>query len=188
MPPTPTDGRDRLPAAELVRHAAEAVLLALVLLAPWPFASVEPSWRFVLAAGIGLLTALWLAHTVLTRRFTFRADAVALGLFGLILLAALQLVPLPEAVVRVLSPAALEDWHFFRPDADEVLPGEADAPPARRHCRCPSTRRGPATRWSCSPPSSSSTASRGTSSPPARPSAGWPGPRSSTARCWRSSP
>jgi O-antigen ligase/tetratricopeptide (TPR) repeat protein len=118
--PDPADG----PAARALRAAAEAVLLALVVLSPWPFGSVEPFWEFVLLAGLAVVVALWAAHAVVCRRFTYRPDAVSACLLGLVLLTAAQLVPLPESAVRVLSPTRAH-WHqTLRPDVDEVLPGE----------------------------------------------------------------
>src|SRR5262245_5684862 len=116
--PDPADG----PPARALRAAAEAVLLALVVLSPWPFASVQPVWTFVLLAGLAVVVALWAAHAVVGRRLAYRPDAVSACLLGLVLLTAAQLVPLPESAVRTLSPT-LADWHrTLRPDVDEVLP------------------------------------------------------------------
>src|SRR5436853_95849 len=81
--------------------AGEAVLLALALLSPWPFGSVEPPYELALSAGVLLLAALWAAHAALTGRFRFRPDVVSVCLGGLALWSAVQLVPLPEAVVGV---------------------------------------------------------------------------------------
>src|SRR5205814_306411 len=59
-----------------------------------------------------------------------RPDPAAARLLGLVLLTAVQLVPLPELAVRAVSPTRAE-WHrTLRPAADEVLPGEpAPGPP-----------------------------------------------------------
>lgn len=114
------------PAARALRAAAEAVLLALVVLSPWPFGAVEPVWEFALLAGLAAVVALWAAHAVAARRLAYHADPVAACLLGLVLLAAAQLVPLPEPAVRALSPT-LAEWHrTLRPEVEEVLPGEAD--------------------------------------------------------------
>src|SRR5438270_10913768 len=96
------DDPDRLPAARHLRAAGEAVLLALVALAPWPFASNDPLFEFALTAGVVVLAALWAAHASLTRRFTFRIDVLSATLSGLVAVSALQLVPLPESGVRAL--------------------------------------------------------------------------------------
>src|SRR5262249_23177139 len=78
------------------------------------------------------LAALWAAHSILTRRLTYRPDAVSVCLLGLVLITAIQLVPLPESVARVVSPVAAE-WHrTLIPREPELLPGEAEADVPRR--------------------------------------------------------
>lgn len=120
------------PAARNLRVAAEAVLLGLVVLAPWPFASVTTPWAFVLLVGVALLTGLWAAHACLTRRLSYHPDLPSACLLGIVLLTAAQLVPLPGSVVRVLSPQAAE-WHrVLIPASPEVLPGESEATVPRR--------------------------------------------------------
>src|SRR4051812_14119145 len=98
----PTDpGRDDLPAARTLRAAAEVVVLALAVAAPRPFGSVTPAAGAVLLAGVAVLAGLWAAPAAVTRRFAYRPDPVSVGLLGLVLLSAVQLVPLPGPVVRV---------------------------------------------------------------------------------------
>ncbi len=117
-----------LPVARWLRTGGEGLLVSLATLSAWPFASVEPFWEHLLTVGVGLLVALWTAHAVLTRRFTFRFDLVSLALAGLLLLTAVQLVPLPLGVVKVVSPGRAE-WHeSFIPERLERLPGEPDTP------------------------------------------------------------
>ncbi len=121
--PDPVDP-DRLPAARLTRAAGEAVLLALAFLSPWPFGGVEPPYELALSAGVLLLAALWAAHAALSGRFRFRLDVVSACLGGLVVWSAVQLVPLPEAVVGVVSPERL-GWHrTLLPAVSEVIPGE----------------------------------------------------------------
>src|SRR5256885_3456626 len=123
----PLSRADEPAAARHIRAAAEVVLFSLVAITPWPFGAVSASWELTLYVGFTLLAGLWAAHAVVTRRFTYRSDPVSVCLLGLVLVTAVQLVPLPESVVRVLSPVAAE-WHrTLRPEAGEVLPGEADA-------------------------------------------------------------
>ncbi len=124
-----TDPRDRLPAERFVRTTGEAVLIALVVLAPWFFACAEPPFEFALATGVLVLTSLWAAHAALSGQFTVRPDVVTLGLSGIAVWSAVQLVPLPESVVGVVSPGRL-DWHrTLLPDQLEVLPGETGSAP-----------------------------------------------------------
>lgn len=119
-------------AAHTLRVAAEGLLLFLVAFSPWPFGCRVPRWEFILSLGILSFALLWAAHAIVTRRFSYRSDPISLCLLGLILLTAFQLVPLPPAVVGVLSPTALE-WHRnLIPEAPELLPGEAEAAVPRR--------------------------------------------------------
>ena len=120
--------RDRLPIARLCRVVGEAVLLALATLSAWPFAAVTAFWECALTVAVAVLAVAWAAHSALTRRFRFRPDAVSVGLAGLALLSAAQLVPLPLAVVRVVSPARAELHTALTPDRLEQLPGEPDPP------------------------------------------------------------
>lgn len=119
------DNLRRLPIARRIRVAGEAVLLFLVAFSPWPFASADPFWEYVATCGIGLLVWLWATYIVVVRQFSLRPDVVSIGLAGLMLLSAFQMVPLPDSLVGAISPKALE-WHrTFRPERDERLPGEA---------------------------------------------------------------
>jgi O-antigen ligase len=123
---TPTD---EPPAARLLRTAGEFLLVAIATLSVWPFGSVEARDVSHLAFAVLALAAAWAAHAVVTREFRFRPDAGSVGLAGIVLVAAVQLVPLPEPVVAVLSPLRAE-WHrTFLPAALEQLPGEAEAVP-----------------------------------------------------------
>jgi O-antigen ligase/tetratricopeptide (TPR) repeat protein len=112
--------------ARWVRAAGEGLLVGIATLSAWPFASARPLFEYLLAVGVVLLCGCWLAHAALTRRFTFRGDLVSLSLAGLLLLTAVQLVPLPLGVVQVLSPTRAE-WHeSLLPGQLERLPGESD--------------------------------------------------------------
>ncbi|OWK45202.1 TPR repeat protein [Fimbriiglobus ruber] len=104
-------------------------MYALVALAPWVAAGTTPAAEFGLALGGVLLAGLWAAHAVVAGRFAFRADVVAVCLAGLVAWSAVQLVPLPEAVVGVACPARLELHRTLLPDRAEVLPGETAAEP-----------------------------------------------------------
>jgi tetratricopeptide (TPR) repeat protein len=126
---------DEPPSAHTLRVAAEGLLLVLVACSPWPLGSRPPRWEFVLSVGVLGFALLWAAHAVVTRRFAYRSDPISLCLLGLILLTAFQLVPLPEPVVRVLSPTAVHWQRTLIPDVPELLPGEADAPQRSRWVR-----------------------------------------------------
>ncbi len=123
--------RDRTPAARYLRAGGEAVLLVLATLAVWPFAAADPVWEAATGGFVALLAGLWAAHAAVTRRARFKPDLVSGCLAGLVLLALVQLVPLPLGLVKVISPARAE-WHTaFIPTQLEHLPDEpaADARP-----------------------------------------------------------
>ena len=120
---------DRLPVARALRRAGEVLLLALVVLSPWPIACNEPAFELILGAGILTLVGLWLAYSTLVDRFTFCPDIVSVCLAGLILWTAIQLIPLPEFVVGWIAPARL-DWHRdLQPTLSEMLPGSLATTP-----------------------------------------------------------
>jgi tetratricopeptide (TPR) repeat protein len=127
--------RDETPAvrtAQSVRTAGVVLLLALVAISPWPFGSANPSGQFAVAGAILTLVGLWTAHAILTRRVRYRSDVVASCLLGLVILTALQLIPLPENIVRLLSPTVVEWNRALIPEASELLPGENESEVPRR--------------------------------------------------------
>ena len=109
-----------------LRSLGEAILLILVTVSPWLFASVDPPAEFALCSGVALLAALWAAHAALAGRITVRLDCVAIALGGFAAWSAFQLLPLPAAFVGVISPQRV-DWHrTLLPDTEELLPGESN--------------------------------------------------------------
>ena len=128
---------DEAPLPRTLRRAGEVTAGAMVALSPWPLASNAAGFEYVLALGVLTLTALWAAHAAAVGRLGFRPDVVSVALAGLALLSVVQLVPLPEAVVGVLSPARLE-WHrALTPAVEETLPGGGE--PATRATWLPLT-------------------------------------------------
>ncbi len=89
-----------------VRAAALAVTL-LTVLAPWPYASVEPLWRDALIAPLLLIGIVTLAAAVRRRgplaTLSGRAMALAALIPGVALLGA---VPLPAFLVDLVQPSA----------------------------------------------------------------------------------
>lgn len=95
-----------------------------MVLSPWFFACSEPPHEFALAVGVLLLLSLWAVHAALSGQFAIRFDVVTIGLAGITLWTAAQLVPLPESIVGVVSPGRL-DWHrTLLPERTEALPGD----------------------------------------------------------------
>lgn len=118
-------------ASRAVRRVGTVILLALVVFSPWPFASADPAFESLLSAGAFVLVALWAVHAALTRRLDCRFDVVTAALAGLVIWTAVQLVPLPEAVVGVVAPARLA-WHRdLTPEVLETFPGDPTLGAAR---------------------------------------------------------
>ncbi|CAN5613246.1 hypothetical protein BH11PLA2_BH11PLA2_46050 [soil metagenome] len=122
-----SDDADRLASPGLLRWAAEAVLLFLIVLAPWPFGSVEVWWESFLFAGITVLTLLWLAYALIMGRLSIRPDAVSACLLGFLLLSAIQLIPLPQTVISIFSSTRVQLHRDLLPAQTELLPNESTA-------------------------------------------------------------
>jgi len=96
-------------------------LLALLVAAPWPFGSATPRPGAILSAALYVLFGIWVFHLVSSgrlRRYPWTAGPwVAAGL----LLALMQLVPLPAGLLSPLAPASSEIHHPNDPVAAGVL-------------------------------------------------------------------
>ncbi len=108
------------------------LLLALVALTPWPYGTVTPYWQLLLCVGILALVGLWSAHALFTGRISYTPDLCSSCLLGLVLLTATQFTPLPESIVRLVSPASAERHHALLPDTTELLPDEAESEAQQR--------------------------------------------------------
>ncbi len=108
----------REPAARA--RLALAVLVALAVVAPWPFGSVGPTAILVLtAAALGTTGALL---ALASRRGGLALPAVPLWpLGGLVGLGLAQLVPLPPLVHSLLAPGSYAVWHPSSAAAAAVL-------------------------------------------------------------------
>ena len=86
--------------------ASEATLMAMACLSPWAFGAVEPWAEFALELGVVLLAVLAAIARPCTDRRRALTCVPSLALAGLVLLALIQLLPLPLAVLRAISPAS----------------------------------------------------------------------------------
>jgi len=100
---------------------ALTVLVALVVLSPWPFGSVHLRTTQAIAL-ISLVTALgaflWDGWH---RQLQLPPRAILWPLLGLWALAVFQLIPLPEGLHRWLAPGSAAVWHPAVPAAAAVL-------------------------------------------------------------------
>jgi tetratricopeptide (TPR) repeat protein len=126
------------------RWAIELLLLGLCLAAPWALGGTLPEAVLGLQIGTALVLVLWAARAVVTGSLPWRGDLPLAALGGLTLLAALQLVPVPAAALRVVSPGTLRTNEFLRPAVGEALPGEG--PGAARPAAFPVSLSPPHTR------------------------------------------
>jgi O-antigen ligase len=106
--------------SESASRAALVVLVLLAVAAPWPFGSAHP----LLARGIAIV-ALLVSLTALafpSRHFGLPRRLLVLFL-GLWLLGVVQLIPLPQALHRLLAPGSATVWYPADPVAAAVLGG-----------------------------------------------------------------
>ena len=105
------------PAPGLPSRLALVVLVALVVLAPWPYGAAHPrAVQAVAVIALAIALAAWL--------FAGRSPRVpfpAWPLAALLGLALLQIVPLPRAVLALVAPGPAAVWHPAIPAAASVL-------------------------------------------------------------------
>ncbi len=96
----------------------------MACLSPWAFGSVEAWAQFGLDIGVVLVALLWAVggRSVDRRRGLCCLPSVALG--ALVLLALLQAAPLPEGLLRVLSPASAQLRTSLVPRVGEIVGGD----------------------------------------------------------------
>ncbi len=124
----PAEQRPRT--APLLRAAMEGIVLLMVCLAPWAFGAVQPAFEALLYAGVALLALLWAARAILEGTASWRRCPVTVGLAGLFLVGAMQLVPLPHGLLNRLSPTAAGLYRELLPENREALPPPHAVPAA----------------------------------------------------------
>jgi O-antigen ligase len=98
---------------------ALVVLVAIAVLAPWPFGAVEP--RALLAVAALALATAALALVAGVRRGAALPAVPLWPLAGFLALALLQLVPLPDALHALVAPGSQAVWRPSVPEASAVL-------------------------------------------------------------------
>jgi O-antigen ligase/tetratricopeptide (TPR) repeat protein len=104
----------------------EGVVLALALITPWMFGGVDPVFEFAIAAGLALLLILWAALTIASGQLSITRCPVTLVLALLFLAGLVQLVPLPQTLLRVISPGATDIRQEMYPQTPERLSSKPD--------------------------------------------------------------
>jgi O-antigen ligase len=111
--------RERLD--QVLRMALESVVLAAVTVAPWLFGGVEPfeGALFVLTA---VLLLLWAMRGFVVVGWPQPNCPLFLSLLGMVLLAGVQIIPLPSGVLSWFSPGTVRLQSRLLPAEPEDLP------------------------------------------------------------------
>ncbi len=113
---------------KVLKVAMEVLLLAMVLVSPWLFGMVGPRFEFYLSLGVAALVALWGLRALVTWRFSIVACPITICMAAMFLLGILQITPLPDAALNLLSPGASTLYADLLPAERELLPGEGYTP------------------------------------------------------------
>lgn len=131
MPSFRTQSSTRPEGVAYLRAAMEGIVLVLVAGLPWAFGGVDPVHELIQAAGIAMLLVCWACIACLNGRLSFSRCSVTAILAALFVLGAVQLIPLPPSVLRIVSPGTAQLDAKLLPTepeqvtADEVTPGPA---------------------------------------------------------------
>jgi O-antigen ligase len=115
------------PERRLAQGFSEVILLALVILAPWAYGSVEAWAELGLYAAIALLTLLGLVGSGRGRYWSRLCGPPSLALGALTLLACFQAAPLGSGISRWIAPAAAAARDDLLPALPEHVKGDVAA-------------------------------------------------------------
>jgi O-antigen ligase/tetratricopeptide (TPR) repeat protein len=101
-------------------------MILFLVVSPWAFGGVDPEWQFAIVLAVFALISCWLLRCVVYKRMSFRPDWVSFGLSGLLCLSLVQLIPLPVAIVSLLSPRRAADYQSLVPEQLERIGDNAD--------------------------------------------------------------
>ena len=105
----------------MTRTASEALLLVLVVCAPWLFGAVQPQHEALLYYGIAGLLVLWGCAQAVHGVALPRVSTIGICLAAMVLLAAWQLMPLEHQSLARVSPATATLYGRLLPEQPEVL-------------------------------------------------------------------
>lgn len=109
-------------------RVAEAIVLAMVCGAPWMFGAVEAWSELPLLVGAGAVAVLAALSGRNAPGWGTLASPPSLALAGLVVLALIQVVPLPGGLLAVLDPSAAALRRELLPETPERVLGDT-APP-----------------------------------------------------------
>lgn len=97
------------------------MLLLILALPPWMMGATRPLPIFLLICSVAFLTLLWLWDCVAHDRLNFRLCHITLGLMFILALGLFQLIPMPNWMLRILSPGASSLYEELLPSQHETL-------------------------------------------------------------------
>lgn len=109
----------------------EGIVLVLVAGLPWAFGGVDPVYELIQAVGIAALLVFWACIACWNGRLSFSRCSVTALLAGLFVLGAVQLVPLPPGILKLVSPGTARlNSELLPAEPEQLTAGEATPPPA----------------------------------------------------------
>src|SRR5262245_45269191 len=87
------------------RVGIEGLVLTMLAIAPWMFGAVHPLAEFVLAIGLAVILLLWALRLAADGESMWSPCGVGFCLGLICLLGVAQTLPLPDGVLKCLSPA-----------------------------------------------------------------------------------
>jgi len=90
-------------AENLFTRASQALIALMLIIAPFPFGSVQDLWVFVLESGVCLLLVLWIASQVAAGEISLVKTRLTWPIFALTAYLLLTLVPFSPRIVGALS-------------------------------------------------------------------------------------
>jgi len=103
----PADTRvNRRPPVAVLDTMLEILMLLLLVFTPIAFGATERWSRLTVTITITLMCALWCLRAIIMRKFSIVRSPLNVLILSFIVLASIQLVPLPDSVAGWLSPSA----------------------------------------------------------------------------------
>ncbi len=107
-----------------LRAGMEGTILLTVAASPWAFGGVEP-FEFVIYWIVALLLLMWGARAVIEGQVAWRRCTIPIILSAFFMLGMFQIMPLPRAVLNVLTPNGMRLQSDLVPEQPEQLTSPA---------------------------------------------------------------
>ncbi len=120
MPP----GNARFSIADLWGHLADFFLIGAILVGPWLFGSDEAAYHVVLLALVSASAFCLCIRSFLLKKFQVNPGGPAWIFGGLVLLGIIQLIPLPNNLLGILSPETVSLRNILLPPQPDSFDGK----------------------------------------------------------------